>query len=81
MEFHKLTDYRKLQIARLQDEVRQLKEGGGATADNIVLQHQLDDAKRARERLEHDFLEASTEKLLLESRLNSMRSASGSPGY
>ncbi|KAL7275336.1 hypothetical protein RUND412_001738 [Rhizina undulata] len=70
----------QLQIARLENEVVHLKEGGGVGADNIMLQHLLDDATKARDKLEQDFLDTHTEKLILESQLAAIRHGTASEG-
>ncbi|KAI5787174.1 HOOK protein-domain-containing protein [Geopyxis carbonaria] len=70
----------KLNIARLENEIAHLKEGGGAGADNVVLQHMLEDARKARDKLEQDYLQANTERLVLESQLAAIRSGAAGEG-
>lgn len=70
----------KLKINRLENEIHHLKEGGGAGADNVVLQHRLEDVTRAKDKLEQDFLEANTAKLVLESQLQLIHTGSANDG-
>ncbi|KAF8245809.1 hypothetical protein K440DRAFT_603277 [Wilcoxina mikolae CBS 423.85] len=70
----------KLKIARLEAEIRHLKESGGAGADNVVLQHRLQDVERARSKLEEDYLTANTARLVAESQLYAIRSGTASEG-
>lgn len=72
---------RQLKLSRYEDEIRHLKEGGGAGSDNIVLKHMVEDATRARDKLEYDYLEVNTAKLILESQLYSIRAGTTSEGY
>jgi protein HOOK3 len=65
----------------LEAEIRHLKDSGGAGADNVVLKHMLEDATRARDRLEQDYLEANTAKLVAESQLAVIQSGAASEGY
>ncbi|KAI5852230.1 hypothetical protein BZA05DRAFT_39268 [Tricharina praecox] len=70
----------KLKIASLEAEIRHLKDSGGVGADNVVLQHMLEDATRARDKLEHDYLEANMAKLVAESQLAMIRSGTANEG-
>ncbi|KAA8911349.1 HOOK protein-domain-containing protein [Sphaerosporella brunnea] len=70
----------KLKIASLEAEIRHLKDSGGAGADNVVLKHMLEDATRARDKLEHDYLEANTAKLVAEAQLAVIQSGVASEG-
>ncbi|KAF8426574.1 hook-related protein family [Tirmania nivea] len=63
---------RKLQISKLEAEIARLG-GGATTADNMLLKNLLDDATKAKEKLERDYLQSHTEKLILESQLASLR--------
>lgn len=71
----------KLQIARLEAELRILKEGGGVGADNMMLQQLLNDATLAKDKLEQDFLQAHTDKLVLEAQLTAIRGGTSIEGY
>ncbi|KAI5819085.1 HOOK protein-domain-containing protein, partial [Pyronema omphalodes] len=71
----------KLKIARLEAEIRHLKDSGGVGADNVVLQHRLQDVERARAKLEEDYLAANTARLVAESQLFAIRSGNASEGY
>jgi len=72
---------RKLQISRLENELSQLKEGtGSADADNVVLQHMLDDATKARDKFEQEYLQAHTGKLILEAQLAAINGGSSIEG-
>ncbi|KAI5796751.1 HOOK protein-domain-containing protein, partial [Pyronema domesticum] len=70
----------KLKIARLEAEIRHLKDSGGVGADNVVLQHRLQDVERARAKLEEDYLAANTARLVAESQLFAIRSGNASEG-
>ncbi|RPB02593.1 hypothetical protein L873DRAFT_1673240 [Choiromyces venosus 120613-1] len=71
----------KLQISRLESELSQLREGAGGTdADNVMLQHMLDDAIKAKDKLEHDYLQAHTGKLILEAQLAAINGGSSIEG-
>jgi protein HOOK3 len=63
------TSKSKLQISRLESELSQILEGDEVSADNIMLQHMLEDATKARDKLEQDFLKSHTERLVLEAQL------------
>ena len=60
----------------MEAEIARLR-GEGATeatsADNMLLKQMLDDVQRAKDKLEHDYLQSHTEKLILESQLASLR--------
>jgi protein HOOK3 len=71
----------KMQIARLEAELKNLKEGGGVNADNMMLQQLLDDATLAKNKLEQDFLVAHTDKLVLEAQLTAIRGGTSVEGY
>ena len=72
---------RKLQISRLENELSQLKEGtGGADADNVMLQHMLDDTTKAKDKLEQEYLQAHTGKLILEAQLAAINGGSSIEG-
>ncbi|KAH8149454.1 uncharacterized protein LAJ45_06534 [Morchella importuna] len=70
----------KMQIARLEAELKNLKEGGGVNADNMMLQQLLDDATLAKNKLEQDFLVAHTDKLVLEAQLTAIRGGTSVEG-
>ncbi|KAG0131806.1 hypothetical protein HOY82DRAFT_324439 [Tuber indicum] len=71
----------KLQISRLESELSQLKEGtSGTDADNVMLQHMLDDATKAKDKLEQDYLQAHTGKLILEAQLAAINGGSFTEG-
>ncbi|KAI5841482.1 hypothetical protein DFP73DRAFT_126147 [Morchella snyderi] len=70
----------KMQIARLEAELKSLKEGGGVNADNMMLQQLLDDATLAKNKLEQDFLVAHTDKLVLEAQLTAIRGGTSVEG-
>lgn len=63
----------KLQISKLEAEIARLREGGATSADNMLLKSLLDDATKAKDKLEHDYLQSHTDKLILESQLASLR--------
>ena len=77
----------KLQISRLERELAAAKQDGGrgggsrdggdggdgAGAGNAELQTLLDDAQKAKEKLEYDFIEANTGKLVLESQIAAIK--------
>ncbi|KAI5800357.1 HOOK protein-domain-containing protein [Peziza echinospora] len=71
----------KLQISKLEAEIARLKEGGATSADNMLLKSLLDDATKAKEKLENDYLEAHTERLILESQLASLSGGGPIEGY
>ncbi|KAF8454965.1 HOOK protein-domain-containing protein [Terfezia claveryi] len=62
----------KLQISKLEAEIARLGEGGATSVDNMLLKSLLDDATKAKDKLEHDYLQSHTEKLILESQLASL---------
>lgn len=57
----------------MEAEIARLSEGGATSADNMLLKNLLEDAQKAKDKLEHDYLQSHTEKLLLESQLASLR--------
>ena len=57
----------------MEAEIARLGEGGATSADNMLLKNLLDDATKAKDKLEHDYLQSHTEKLILESQLASLR--------
>ena len=74
--------HRKLQISRLESELSQLREGtGGADADNVMLQHMLDDATKAKDKLEQEYLQAHAGKLILEAQLAAINGGSSNEGF
>ena len=73
--------YRKLKIARLEAEIRHLKDSGGVGADYVVLQHRLQDVERARSKLEQDYLASNTARLVAEAHLYTIRSGQTDDGY
>ncbi|TGZ83789.1 hypothetical protein EX30DRAFT_91628 [Ascodesmis nigricans] len=64
----------KLQIARLEDEVAAARDHGGPSPDAVMLQHLLEDATKAKEKLEHDYLQASSDRAILEAQVNDLLS-------
>jgi len=71
----------KLKIARLETELNNLKGGGGVSVDNMMLQQLLNDATLAKDKLEQDFLQAHTDKLVLEAQLTAIRGGPSIEGY
>lgn len=71
---------RKLKIARLEAEIRHLKDSGGVGADYVVLQHRLQDVERARSKLEQDYLASNTARLVAEAQLYTIRSGQTDDG-
>lgn len=70
-----------MKIALLETELNNLKEGGGVGADNMMLQQLLDDSIKAKDKLEQDFLQAHTDKLVLEAQLTALRGGTSVEGY
>jgi hypothetical protein len=67
---------RKLEISRLESELA-AKDVDDSGAENILLQNLLEDATKAKEKLERDYLQVHAEKLIVEARLKA--ALSGGP--
>ncbi|CAG8608544.1 1048_t:CDS:10 [Acaulospora morrowiae] len=74
----------KLKVYELERELAKLREGksadGDADAQLLVLQHMLDDANRAKNKFEKDYVRAQQEKLVLEKELVQLQNGSSSNG-
>lgn len=56
----------------MEEEIVRLSEGGTTSADNMLLKNLLDDATKTKDKLEQDYLQSHTEKLILQAQLASL---------
>ena len=64
----------KLQVRRLQRELESARNNKADGSRVLVLENLLDDAKKMKERYEHDYLGAHKQTLVLQAQLDAIRS-------